>query len=164
MSIEAKLHIDNKEIKILQFKFDYQQGTDYTGRPSTKPVFSGLWLTVETQKNLDLEAWAMAASQKKQLEIHLSPTALVGKTRKLYFYDAHLVKWQVNYNSTGNKPMTETLYITAAGIKDGAALTEYTAYWRETFTSNTPITKRNQNQDEAQEEETGYQTAIALSL
>jgi len=165
MSIESKLHIDDQKVKVLQFSFDYQQGADYNGRPSTKPVFKGLWLTIETQKNLKLEEWAIAVNQKKQLELHLSPTILGGKTRILYFFDAHLVKWDVNFTSIGSNPMTETLYITCAGVKDSESTVEYEAYWRETYFDNIPVTTINNEEQEAQEEEeTGYQTAIALSL
>lgn len=59
-----------------------------------------------------------------------------GKTRKLYFYDCHLVNWNNYFSSTGNQPMSETLQITAAGIKDSNSTAEYSAYWRVTFEQN----------------------------
>ena len=164
MSIQAKLHIDDQEIKIIRFRYDFDQPTDVNGRPLGKPILRGLWAVVETQKALSLEEWAMASNQKKQLAIHLTPTLLGGKTRIINFIDTHLVRWEVNYSGTGTAPMTETLYITAAGLKDGAATTEYTAYWRETFPNNAPITTRNNNEEEEQEEETGFLVDLELSL
>mgnify|MGYP000748923413 CR=1 FL=1 len=59
-----------------------------------------------------------------------------GKTRKLYFYDCHLINWQNDFSATGNEPMSETLHISAAGVKDSNSTAEYSAYWRETFPEN----------------------------
>ena len=56
-----------------------------------------------------------------------------GKTRKLYFYDCHLVNWKNSFSSTGSNPMSETLDITCAGVEDSTSTGVYSAYWRETF-------------------------------
>ncbi len=134
--VRAKLIIDGKEINVLWFTFGVNQGTDTSGRPSQKPVFIGLKLIIETQRDLNLADWSFAANQTKQLELHIYPVIMGGKTRKLYFYDCHLVNWANSFSSTGSSPMSERLEITAAGVKDSQSDSEYSAYWRTTFPSN----------------------------
>ncbi len=136
MSVQVKLIIDEKEINVLWFSFGFNQVADANNRPSQKPVFVGLKLIIETQKSLNLAGWSFAANETKQLELHIYPVIMGGKTRKLYFYDCHLVNWINSFSSIGNQPMSETLEITAAGVKESNSSTEYSAYWRTTFPSN----------------------------
>ncbi len=133
MSVKAKLIIDEKEINVLLFSFGFNQGTDSNGKPTIKPVFVGLKLIIETRKDLNLADWSFAPNQTKQLELHIYPVILGGKTRKLYFYDCHLLHWENHFASSGNRPMSETLHISAAGVKDSNSTAEYSAYWRTTF-------------------------------
>ncbi len=133
MSVEAKLIIDEKEINVLRFSFGFHQVADTNGRPSQKPVFVGLKLIIETRKDLNLADWSFDPNQTKQLELHIYPVVMGGKTRRIYFYDCHLINWKNDFSSTGSQPMCETLEITAAGVNNSNASTEYSAYWRETF-------------------------------
>ncbi|MBU2951525.1 hypothetical protein KO493_12535 [Tamlana agarivorans] len=133
--VNAKLIIDRQEVNLLWFNFGFRQEADYNGRPSQKPVFTGLQLVIESRKDLDLTDWAIAPNQAKQIEVHIYPVILGGKTRKINFYDCHLVNWKNNFSSIGSEPMSETLEITAAGVKDPQTLTEYAANWRTTFPS-----------------------------
>ena len=67
MSVKAKIIIDEKEINVLSFSFSFNQGADYNGRPSQKPVFVGLQLAIETRKDLNLADWSFAPNQTKQI-------------------------------------------------------------------------------------------------
>ncbi|MCF6350195.1 MAG: hypothetical protein L3J23_04075 [Flavobacteriaceae bacterium] len=157
MSIKATLHIDDKKLNVLYYYYDFYQPTDANNRPSGKPVFQGIRIVLETQQDLSLEEWAAAANQKKQLELHLSPITLGGKTRIVYFIDAHLVKWDVNFTNKSSAPMTETLFITCGGLKEGTV--EYEAYWRTTYPNKaTPIVRNNQEEAKeiTEKEETDY--------
>lgn len=131
--VKAKLIIDGKEINVLWFTFGFNQGADRSGRPSQRPVFTGLKLIIETRKDLNLADWSFAPNQTKQLELHIYPVIMGGKTRKLYFYDCHLVNWKNAFSSTGSNPMSETLEITCAGVEDSTSEAVYSAYWRKTF-------------------------------
>ncbi|MCF6350613.1 MAG: hypothetical protein L3J23_06220 [Flavobacteriaceae bacterium] len=161
MSIKTTLHIDDKKINVLSYYYEFYQPTDANNRPSGKPIFQGVHIVLETQQDLSLEEWATAANQKKQLKLHLSPITLGGKTRIVYFIDAHLVKWDVNFTNKSSTPMTETLFITCGGLKEGTV--EYEAYWRTTYPNKAIPMVRN-NQEEEPEEKTGYITALELSL
>ncbi len=133
MSFKAILIVDEKEVNVLNYNIDFNQASDVTGRPYQKPVFKGLKLKIETRKDLNFAEWSFAPNQTKQLELHIRPNILGGRTRKIYFYDAHLVFWQNNFSSTGNQPMSETLEIKAAGIEESTSSSVYSAYWRTTF-------------------------------
>lgn len=144
--VKAKLIIDGKEINVLWFTFGFHQGADYTGRPSQKPIFVGLKLIIETRKDLNLADWSFAPNQTKQIELHIYPVVIGGKTRKLYFYDCHLVGWKNAFSSTGSNPMSETLEITAAGVEDSNSNGVYSAYWRETYKEDNSQENQNNNQ------------------
>ncbi|PZW36964.1 hypothetical protein LX95_02913 [Mesonia algae] len=64
MSVKAKLIIDEMEVNVLWFTFGFNQGADYNGRPSQKPVFVGLKLVIETRKDLNLADWSFTPNQK----------------------------------------------------------------------------------------------------
>ncbi len=136
MSVKAKLVIDELEINIINFSFGFNQGKDTNGKPTQKPMFIGLQLTIETQKNVDLADWAFAQNQTKQIELHIYPVILGGKTRKLFFYDCHLIGWKNEFWASGNQPMSETLFISAGGIEDSNSVGVYSAYWRTTYPPN----------------------------
>ncbi len=144
--VKAKLIIDGKEINVLCFHFSFSQGADTTGRPSQKPVFVGLKLIIETQKDLNLADWSFSLNQTKQIELHIYPVVMGGKIRKLYFYYCHLVNWKNDFSSTGSNPMSETLEITCAGVEDSNSNGVYSAYWRETYPEDNSQENQNNNQ------------------
>ncbi len=133
MSVKAKLIIDEKEINLLWFSFGFSQRADTNGRTSQNPVFIGLDLMIETRKDVNFAEWSFALNEVKQIELHIYPVILGGKTRKLNFYDCHLLKWANNFSATGTQPLSETLKISCAGVTDSNSAGEYSAYWRETF-------------------------------
>ncbi len=133
MSFKAILIVDEQEVNVLNFNIDFKQGADISGRPAINPIFNGLKLKIETRKDLSFAEWSFEPSQTKQIELHIRPNILGGRTRKLYFYDAHLVFWENHFSSTGNQPMYETLEIKAAGVEDSTSSGKYSAYWRTTF-------------------------------
>ncbi len=133
MSVKAKLIIDGQEINVLTYDYGFKQNTDISGRPFSKPVFVGLTVEIEARKELNLEDWAFASNQTKQLELHVYSVVMGGKTRKLNFYDCHLLEWNNHFLSTGKQPMTETLQISAGGVHDSNTTATYSTYWRTTF-------------------------------
>ncbi len=133
MSVSAKIIIDEQEINVLSYDYGFNQKTDPSGRPFAKPVFSGLMVKIESRKELELAEWAFARNQTKQIELHIYPLIMGGKIRKLNFYDCHLLDWKNHFSSTGSCPMSETLHISTAGVKDSASIAEYSTYWRTTF-------------------------------
>ena len=133
MSVKTTVIIDDKEINVLWFNFAYNRRADASGNPTTAPVFLGIQLAIETRKDINLADWSFSPTQTKEIEIHIAPIILGGRTRTIKFYDCHLVKWRNNFSSEGTAPMHEVLHITAAGVKDSNSSAEYSAYWRKTY-------------------------------
>jgi len=133
MSVQAKIIIDDEEINALWFSYGYQRHADVNGRPTTKGVFLGLRLAIESRKTLNLAHWAFAPNLTKEIELHISSRFGEGRTRKLKLYDCHLLRWDNRFTANGNQPMHEILHISAGGVKDNNSAVEYSAPWRKTF-------------------------------
>jgi len=115
MSFTAKLLFDDKEIMI------------------------GLDVIIESTKDTDILDWIVNPNISKQIEISISPRMLNGKGRKLFFIDAHCVNYTENFDGKNEQPMTTSLHITSAGMREGT--TEFSEYWRVTYPNTAPITE-----------------------
>ena len=133
MSVQAKIIIDDEEINALWFSFGYQRHADVNGRPTTKGVFLGLRVAIESRRTLNLAYWAFAPNLTKEIELHISSRFGEGRTRKLKLYDCHLLRWDNRFTANGSQPMHEILHISAGGVKDNNSAVEYSAPWRKTF-------------------------------
>ena len=133
MSVKAKIIIDDEEINALWFSFGYQRHADVNGRPTTKGVFLGLRVAIESRRTLNLAYWAFAPNLTKEIELHISSRFGEGRTRKLKLYDCHLLRWDNRFTANGSQPMHEILHISAGGVKDNNSAVEYSASWRKTF-------------------------------
>jgi len=133
MSVKAKMIIDDEEINALWFSFGYQRHADVNGRPTTKGVFLGLRVAIESRRTLNLAYWAFAPNLTKEIELHISSRFGEGRTRKLKLYDCHLLRWDNRFTANGSQPMHEILHISAGGVKDNNSAVEYSASWRKTF-------------------------------
>ncbi len=147
MSILAKLLIDNVEVDVRRFQFEFHQEADINGRPNKKTTFNGLKLEIESRRDLNLADWSFAKDQKKKIELHIYPRTLDTKTRKLYFYDSHLLYWKTHFSATGEQPMTETLHISSGYVKDNNSDGKYLASWGKNYTHNTTTTTRNEDKE-----------------
>ena len=105
-------------VDVLSFTYGFSQSTNIYGTPSEFPVFDGLNLVIESQKDLKLAAWAFAQNESKQLELLIPSRFPGGKTHKLKLFDCHLVGWKMSFSSKGTHPLRETLKISCAGFGD----------------------------------------------
>ena len=126
MSFKIELIIDEHNLNVLHYSLTFHQGADATGRPSQKPVFQGVTLTFESQKGVDLMLWMISSGLTKTIKLKITPRD-GGRSRIITFYDAHLLGWLTNFDANGTKPLSETLQISAGGIKDSISNAEYTA-------------------------------------
>lgn len=151
MSIQAKLIIDEKELNLLHFNFSFSQTANDIGRPSGQPTFNGLIATIESQKDSNVAEWSISKGETKQIEIHIFPRVLGGRIRKIFLYDCHLVNWNNVFYSSGSQPLSETLKITCGGIKTSYSTTEFSTYWRETFSDDTTAATQLEHEEEEPE-------------
>ena len=132
MSFKIEFIIDEHNLNVLHYSLTFHQGADATGRPSQKSVFQGVTLTFESQKGVNLMLWMISSGLTKTIKLKITPRD-GGRSRIITFYDAHLLGWLTNFDANGTKPLSETLQISAGGIKDSISNAEYTASWRVTY-------------------------------
>jgi len=149
MSITAKLHIDEKEFNILQFRYSIAQNSDYSGYPSAKPT-GGIWSIVfeSTKEGLFYE-WMVAENTMKNLEIVLAPTAMNGKTRSIKLYDVYCIKYMENFDGVNSRPMSTYIEISPAIMEDGGTKI-FEKYWKVSnpFGKTATPTIINEDEDE----------------
>lgn len=147
--VKAKLIIEGMEVNVLWFAFGFNQNADRNGRPTEKPVFTSLNVIIESQRGVNLADWSFASDQTRQLELHVYPTIIGEKTRKIYLYDSHLIAWKNHFTSTSTNPMCETLEISSAGVETSFSEAIYSASWRKTFKKNnvTPSKRTNTREE-----------------
>lgn len=148
MSFHAKLIIDGIEVNLLKFNYKFQRKADITNKPCTKPHFKNIYFEIETRKDLHLVDWAIARNETKQLELHIYPRILGGKTRILKLYDCHLLYWENHFSKKGTAPLIEKLIVSCGGIKDSNSSVEYSAYWRVTYDNNIEPTVLEEENEE----------------
>jgi len=148
MSVNVKLLIEGKTINVLHSKYGFKQGSDENGYPCEKTRFLGLELLIEASKDADFFDWSTQSNLMKQLELHYVPRIMGGKTRKLFFIDCHCLEHETHFDAHSDKPMTERLFISAAGVKTSYSTEEYSAYWRKTFDDNTEETTSSYEESE----------------
>ncbi|WP_370687437.1 type VI secretion system tube protein TssD [Fulvivirga maritima] len=68
-----------------------------------------------------------------KLVLEYIPSIAGGKTRKITFYDCHVIFNHQGFKNQSEQPMQETIVITAGGVQDSASAAEYSTYWRKTF-------------------------------
>ena len=131
--IIVKAIIDGKVINVLKFSYEFNQASDVSGRPSQQPLFGGISLTVEARKDIKFIEWMIARNLTKQIIIEIHPAILGGRIRRIKLFDAHLTYWKTNFSATNEKPLSETLIITAGGFEDSFSEGVFSTTWRETF-------------------------------
>ncbi|UII28963.1 hypothetical protein LVD15_11200 [Fulvivirga maritima] len=159
MSITAKLHVEGTTYNVIWFNYGLKQKMDETGRPSATPLFSGLQVVVEaTRDNLFFDKAVHPTENVKEIILEYVPNLLGSKTRRISFFDCHVVINHTSFISQGDSPMSESLLITAGGVKDSASSTEYSAFWRKTFAA--PVSQVGEEEKGEPIIETAYFTTI----
>lgn len=142
MAIKALFHIDDISINVISCSYKFIKNIDYTGRPISAGRYIGLKLVIESQKDYDFTLWSTSNSLMKQIALHFVTHFMDGKTRKVKFIDSELVEHTTQYTHNTKEPLTETFFITSAGVEDSNSAGIYSAHWRVTFPNKAPITRR----------------------
>jgi len=133
MSFKAQVIIDNKIINVLWYTFEFNRYADASGKPTSAGIFRGLTIAIETRKTINFAEWAFSSTERKNIELHIFPIILGGRTRVIKLYDCYLLNWDNIFSSTNRQPMHEILHISAGGFKDTNSYVEYSAPWRKSF-------------------------------
>lgn len=152
MSIQIKLHVEDKVINLLDYQQLITQNTDYTGRPSAKSVVQPINFSFETGKNDPFLAKLISGKMSDYLKFVISPVSMNGKSTTIEIKDWYVVKCYEEFDSTNNKPMITYVEITFAIIIINGVVLDV-KYWKVTdpHIKNTPITTINRNEEEDEE-------------
>ena len=148
MSLVAKMHIEDKEINILDYKFRFIRSTDEHGKPMGKPRGTIFEILFETTSDQSFMEWSIATDMTKHVKIVVSPVTQTSKSRVIELYDVHCVHFKNNFNAQNGEPMTTLIHLTPAiMIDDGRKVLDH--YWKKTdLSANVPVTVLKNEEEE----------------
>lgn len=118
MSFNAKLEVDGKSFTVLSFNYGTHQETDPTGRPAS--IIRGGKGTFKVEASSDANifpSWAMDSYLTKKVVLKFEKRDTKATLRTVSFEEAYLVKFNENFESTGDVPATMTCTISARVLK-----------------------------------------------
>ncbi len=124
MAIIAKMYIDDQVMNLIDFKMSFKQNTDYTGRPTTKPLLQIIDAVYETTKDVDIFAWSIHPTMLKKVIVEFSPSTMSSKTKRYEFYDVACTLYKEGFNGQNSNPALTTIGMSAAIFKYGNTIAE----------------------------------------
>lgn len=116
MSFLSKLTIENDEMNVLDCKFEFNQGADYTGRPSEKPRGGQIEILVESTAKTDFLEWMISEDMTKTGSITFFKRENMSNLKKVEFKDAYCLHYKEHFNAVNNEPLQTSLIISAKEI------------------------------------------------
>jgi len=119
MAFKAKLVVVGKERNILSVDYGMLQETDASGRPSSISRGGKIHITVESTGDTDLFEWMTNSFERKDGSIVFLKRDSEATLKELKFKEAYIVKYQEDFDATGNQPLKETFTLSAKEIELG---------------------------------------------
>ena len=119
MSFKAKLKVAGKEYNVLSVSYALFQETDATGRPSTVTRGGKIDVVVESTGEADFFEWMTNSFERKDGSIVFLKRDSEATLKELKFKEAYIVKYQEDFDATGNQPLKETFTLSAKEIELG---------------------------------------------
>ena len=119
MAFKAKLVVAGKERNILSVDYGMLQETDASGRPSSISRGGKIHITVESTGDTDLFEWMTNSFERKDGSIVFLERDSEATLKELKFKEAYIVKYQEDFDATGNQPLKETFTLSAKEIELG---------------------------------------------
>lgn len=105
MSITIKLHVDGKAYSVLDYRMDFHQEKDSTGKPTGRIHGGLICVTIEAMMDTVFHHWAVAPEMMKAIEIVFSPVTRVSQSRTIKLYDVHLARISSHFTNQTSQPM-----------------------------------------------------------
>jgi len=116
MSFLSKFNIDDEEMNILECSFAFEQGADYTGRPSQKPRGGQIELLIESTNKTDYLEWMISPSMTKSGSIVFYKRDSLSSLKTVEFTDAYCLKYVERFNANDAQPLKTKIVISAKVI------------------------------------------------
>ena len=116
MSIQATLHVDNKKFNIEQHYFGFFQNSDYTGRPSSKPMNRTFDFTIFGSKDTTFFEWSIHPTLMKNCKIVFSSRFGTSKSTTIELLDAFCGYYKLHYHHNSTNPFMVYFSLSPATI------------------------------------------------
>ncbi|MCF6349747.1 MAG: hypothetical protein L3J23_01790 [Flavobacteriaceae bacterium] len=151
MSIQIKLHVEDLVINLLDYQQSVTQNSDYTGRPSAKPVVQPIGFSYETVKNDPFFEKLVSGKMSDTLTFKISPIAMNGKSTTVTVKDYYIKVHHENFDGINNQPMTTYVEITFAILIVNDVVMDV-KYWKVSDPyQKSPVTTLNYNEEKQEE-------------
>lgn len=127
MSFKTILEYAGKKRNVLSVEYAMLQETDKTGRPSSVTRGGKILLTVEGTGETDLFEWMTNSFERKDGSVKFVKRDSDATLKELKFTEAYIVKYNENFDASGENPLTETFVLSAKEIELGNA--KHTNEW-----------------------------------
>ncbi len=119
MSFLSKLHIDGEDYNLLDFRIEFIQESDTTGKPVGVPKGGRVKVIIEATQNTNFLSWMVDPNQTKDGKVTFFRRDAMSKMRELSFTKAYCLRYVEEFTSTTAVPMQITLEFTAKEMTFG---------------------------------------------
>ena len=116
MSFLAKINIDDDEMNVLDCNFSFEQGTDYTGRPSQKPKGGQISVLLESTGKTDFLEWMISPNMSKNGKITFFKRDNLSSLKTVEFKEAYCIKYSEDFDSVDTQPLKTRIIVSAKEI------------------------------------------------
>jgi Hemolysin coregulated protein Hcp (TssD) len=124
MSFKVKMEVGGKNVNVLDLKYQMKQETDATGRPSSITRGGMIDVTIESTGDSTFFEWMCNNFERKDGKIVFVKRDTDATLKELTFTEAYLVRYQENFSSTSENPVSETFTLSAKKISMGTGTHE----------------------------------------
>ena len=121
MSFKTLIDYAGKTRNVLSVEYAMLQETDKTGRPSSVTRGGKIFITVEGTGETDLFEWMTNSFERKDGSVRFVKRDSDATLKELKFKEAYIVKYNENFDASGDNPLTETFVLSAKEIELGNA-------------------------------------------
>ncbi|MGB0879690.1 MAG: type VI secretion system tube protein TssD [Polaribacter sp.] len=117
MSFLSQLTIDGDTMNVLRCSFNFEQGSDTTGKPSQRPRGGQITILVESTNKTDFLEWTISPNMTKDGEVIFYKRDNMSSLKTIKFKGAYCLKYQEDFDAVSNEPLKTRIVISAKEIK-----------------------------------------------
>ena len=117
MSFLSQLTIDDDTMNVLKCSFTFEQGADFTGRPSQKPRGGQVTIELESTNKTDFLEWMISSKMTKNGEIVFYKRDNMSSLKTLKFKEAYCLSYHEDFDAIGDEPLKTRIVISAKELK-----------------------------------------------
>ncbi|MEL0644966.1 type VI secretion system tube protein TssD [Olleya sp. Ti.3.14] len=116
MSFLSKLTIDDQTMNVLKCSFAFEQGADFTGRPSQRPRGGQITILIESTNKTDFLEWMISSNMTKSGEIIFYKRDNLSSLKTIKFKDAYCLNYVEDFDAVSDEPLKTHIVISAKEI------------------------------------------------